>query len=190
MSGVEYNSNIAGGVFVFSGGTDTITFGEYNFLDNSDITTTAWVYPRNGTSFNTLIGTIGGGSNRNGFKMGWYSSYEMIFEAGNASTGGSRSTDPNTIIENEWQHIAYVFSRNGRTIKFYRNGLLIGTMQTVLPSSGTVSGGGYQYYKIGTMTDNSNPMTADLGELKVYKTQKTLNEIFDEYYATKVKYGL
>ena len=72
-----------------------------------------------------------------------------------------------------WRTNSEIFFKTD-TIKFYRNGLLIGTMQTVLPSSGTVSGGGYQYYKIGTMTDNSNPMTADLGELKVYKTQKTL----------------
>ena len=90
---------------------------------------------------------------------------------------GGNAEAPTGFVSSTYYHLTVVVTTN--SIKFYRNGLLIGTMQTVLPSSGTVSGGGYQYYKIGTMTDNSNPMTADLGELKVYKTQKTLNEIFD-----------
>jgi hypothetical protein len=189
MSGVEYDSNIARGVFIFSGGTDVIRFSGYDFLDNSDITATAWVYPRNGTSFNTLIGTVDGGTTAAGFKMGWDSNYEMRFEAGNGSgQGSSLATTNNIIIENEWQHITYVFSRNGRTIKFYRNGLLIGTIQSITPSGITPGGVNNQTYNIGARSNGGYPMTANLGELRVYKTQRTVDEILDEFNNTKRRY--
>lgn len=189
LSGVVYESATAGGVFNFDGGSDKISFSSYNF--GNTITTTAWIYPRNEYSINNLMSNCGANTTTNGFKMSWNgwntTNLNMNFEAGNGSSGGTKVTSTNTIVENEWQHICYVFDKINRTIKFYRNG------NEVVASGGTdpvANISTNQSWWIGSIGGSSYFMDANLGEFRVYKTLRNSSDILDEYNNTKSRYGL
>lgn len=189
LSGVVFEANTAGGTFNFDGGADKISFNTYNFGNN--ITTTAWIYPRNEVSINCLMANCGANTATNGFKMGWNNwtttNLTMNFEAGNGTAGGTQSTATNTIVENQWQHIAYVFDKTNRTIKFYRNGSEIATATGGTPVSNI---GTNQTWWIGSIGGNSYYMDANLGEFRVYKSLRSSSNILDEYNNTKSRYGL
>jgi len=189
LSGVAYESATAQGVFNFDGGTDKISFNSYNF--GNTITTTAWVYPRTEYSINTLMSNCGANTATNGFKMAWNNwettNRTMNFEAGNGSAGGTQSTAINTITENQWQHIAYVFDKTNRTIKFYKNGTEIATASGGTPVANI---GTNQTWFIGSIGGNSYFMDANLGQFRIYKSLRTTSEILDEYNNTKSRYGL
>jgi len=189
LSGVVYESSTAQGVFNFDGGSDKITFNSYNF--GNSITTTAWIYPRNEVSINCLMSNCGANTNTNGFKMGWNNwtttNLTMNFEAGNGSAGGTQSTATNTIVENEWQHIAYVFDKTNQTIKFYRNGSEIATATGGSPVSNI---GTNQSWWIGSIGGSAYYMDANMGQFRIYKSLRSTSDISDEYNNTKSRYGL
>lgn len=189
LSGVVYESSIAGGVFNFDGGTDRISFNTYNFGDT--ITVTAWVYPRNEPSINNLVSNAASNTSTNGFKMSWNAwtttNYNMNFEAGNGTSGGTQATAINTIVESTWQHIGYAFDKVNRTIKFYRNGSEVAQSGGGTPVANI---GMNQTWWIGAIGGNSYQMDANLGELRIYKSLRSASNILDEYENTKSRYGL
>jgi hypothetical protein len=190
LSGVVYNSLNYGGVFDFDGGTDTIGFGQYNF--GNTITVNAWVYPRNENSINCLMSNAGANTATNGFKMSWNNwtttNYTMNFEAGNGTAGGTQSTAVNTIVENQWQMITYIFDKVGQTIKFYRNGVEIATASGGSPVA-NISTNNSNWW-IGAIGGNSYFMDALMGEFKVWTSSKSEAEILSEYNSSKTRYGL
>ena len=189
LSGVVYESSTAGGTFNFDGVTDRISFNTYN-LGNT-ITTTAWVYPRSEFSINCLMSNCGANTNTNGFKMSWNgwntTNLNMNFEAGNGTAGGTQITANNTIVQNQWQHIAYVFDKVNRTIKFYRNGVEIATTGGGTPVANIQTN---STWWIGAIGGSSYYMNANLGQFRVYKTLRSGADILSEYNGTKTRYGL
>ena len=189
LSGVAFESSIANGVFNFDGGTDRISFNTFNF--GNTITVTAWVYPRNEYSINNLISNCGANTATNGFKMSWNgwntTNYNMNFEAGNGTSGGTQVTAINTIIESTWQHIGYVFDKTNKTIKFYRNGSEVAQTGGGTPVDNI---GMNQTWWIGAIGGSSYQMDANLGEMRIYKTLRTSSDILDEYNNTKTRFGL
>ncbi len=188
LSGVSYESGTAGGAFNFDGGTDKITFGQYNF--GTAMTVTSWLYPRNEYSINTIIANSGANQATNGFRIGWNSwntsNLNLVFEAGNGSAGGAQVTANNVVVNNTWQHIAYVFNQAGRTIAFYKNGVAQSTSGTPVASVGMNN----TNWWIGSIGGNSYYMNGNLGQFRVYKSLRTAGEILDEYNNTKSRYGL
>lgn len=188
LSGVAYESATAGGTFNFDGGSDKITFNQYNF--GTTITITAWLYPRNEFSINTVISNSGANLATNGFRIGWNgwntSNLALLFEAGNGSTGGAQLTANDTVTNNTWQHIAYVFDQANRTIKFYKNGVEQSTTGTPVASIGMNN----TNWWIGAIGGNSYYMNANLGQFRVYKSLRSVSDILAEYNATKTRYGL
>jgi hypothetical protein len=189
LSGVSYEGGIANGVLNFDGGTDTISFGTNDF--GNTITVTAWVYPRLESSINCLISNCAANTTTDGFKMSWNAwtttDYNMNFEAGNGSSGNTSATAINTVVENTWQHLGYVFDKTNRTIKFYRNG-----SEVAVASGGTpvANIGTNKSWWIGSIGGSSYQMDANLGEFRLYKSIKSSSDILDEYNNTKSRYGL
>ena len=188
LSGVAYESATAGGIFNFDGIADKITFNQYNF--GNAITITAWLYPRNEYSINTVIANSGANQATNGFRIGWNSwnttNLNLVFEAGNGSAGGAQVTANNVITNNTWQHIAYVFDQVNRTIKFYKNGVEQSTTGTPVASVGMNN----TNWWIGSIGGNSYYMNANMGQYRVYKSLRSASDILGEYTATKARYGL
>lgn len=186
LSGVVYESGIAGGVFNFDGGSDRITFGSYDF--GNQITVTAWVYPRNEASINTLMSNAFAGLSTNGFKLEWNNwqttDLRMLIEAGNGSSGNViQSTNP-IISENSWQFLTYVVDFTTPSGLLYQNGINIST------SGGIVSGISTSAdWNIGSMM-GAYYMNANLGEFKLFKSLLSPSEILDEFNNTKSRYGL
>ncbi len=188
LSGVVYESGTSGGIFNFDGVTDKITFNQYNF--GTTITITAWVYPRNEYSINTVISNSGANQATNGFRIGWNSwnttNLNLVFEAGNGSAGGAQVSANNVITNNTWQHIAYVFDQVNRTIKFYKNGVEQSTSGTPVASVGMNN----TNWWIGSIGGSSYYMNANLGQFRVYKSLRSASDILTEYTSTKARYGL
>lgn len=187
LSGVSFDGTTANGILDFDGGSDRITFSTYNF--GTQITVAAWVYPRTEFSINTLLANAGASQATNGFKMGWNNwnttNLRMNFEAGNGSSGGAQYSAV-TIVEDTWQHIAYVFDQANQTIAFFRNGTQVSTESVSTPVSNI---GMNNTWNIGSMM-GSYYMDAKLGELKVFKSLLSSSDISSEYNNTKSRYGL
>lgn len=190
LVGVSYVANIAGGVFDFDGIADTISFGRYNYGDN--ITINAWVYPRSEYSINCLMSNAGANTNTNGFKASWNGwntqNLNMNFEAGNGISGGTQFTGNNTIVENSWQMITYVFNRTAQTINFYRNGIQIAQAGGGSPVANI--GTNNANWWIGSIGGNSYYMDAYLGAFKIWTSIINESSILQEFNNSKSKYGL
>ena len=188
LSGVAYESSTAGGTFNFDGVADQISFGQYNF--GTVMTITSWIYPRNEFSINTIISNSGANQATNGFRIGWNSwqttNLNLVFEAGNGSAGGAQLTANNTVTNNTWQHIVYVFDQVNRTIKFYKNGVEQSTSGTPVANVGMNNASWW----IGSIGGNSYYMNANVGQFRVYKSLRSASDILAEYNATKTRYGL
>lgn len=190
MSGVVYESNVGGGSLNFDGGTDSIQFGRFNF--GNEITVNAWVYPRNEYSINTLMSNCGANVATNGFKMAWNNwnttNLTMNFEAGNGSAGGTQSTASNTVTENQWQMLTYVFNKTSQTIRFYRNGVNVATATGGSPVANI--GTDNNNWWIGSIGGGSYQMDANLGEFKIWTSLISESDVLSEFNTTKTRYGL
>ncbi len=188
LFGVAYDSAIASGTFNFDGVADKITFGQYNF--GTAMTVTSWLYPRNEFSINTVIANSGANQATNGFRIGWNSwntsNLNLVFEAGNGTAGGAQVSANNVIVNNTWQHIAYVFDQANRTIKLYKNGVEQATSGTPVASVGMNN----TNWWIGAIGGNSYYMNANMGQYRVYKSLRSASDILNEYNSTKSRYGL
>jgi hypothetical protein len=188
ISGVAYNSGVAGGVFDFDGISDKITFGQYNFP--ATMTVMAWVYPRSEFSINNLMSNAGANLATNGFKLSWNNwetqDRQVVFEAGNGSSGNVRTTPSDTVVENSWQMLTWAINFNTPTVTIYKNI----TSQTL--SGGIVSSisRNNPSWWLGAMGGSSYQMDAYLGEFKIWDSTLTLAQITTEYNASKARYGL
>jgi hypothetical protein len=190
LNGVSYDSNTNNGVFDFDGGSDRIQFSQYNF--GNTITVNAWVYPRNEYSINCLMSNAGANTATNGFKISWNNwnttNLTMNFEAGNGTAGGTQSTAINTIVENQWQMITYVFDKTNQTIKFYKNGVEIATASGGSPVA-NISTNNANWW-IGAIGGSSYFMNALMGEFKIWKSLRSGSEVLSEFNSSKSRYNL
>jgi hypothetical protein len=213
---VEFSSNVNNsslvdfdasndGVFNFTGqrqvaaANKTLRFTARDF--GNTITVSAWIYPRlKLPTFGTATGDIGGlltnvGANvaPSGFKFqidSWLGAPKWLsFQAGNGSTGGDDYTPNNTIVYDQWQHIAYEFDKVNRTIIFFRNGEPA-QLATTTDGLTVANIGTNQSFAIGGYTDGSYVLNAKLGDLKVYDTLLDATQIRHEYTSQKSRFGL
>jgi hypothetical protein len=190
ISGAAYNAGIASGVFDFDGGADKISFGQYNF--GNTITINGWVYPRSEFSINCLMSNAAANTNTNGFKASWNGwqtqNRNLNFEAGNGLAGGTQFTANDTVTENTWQMITYVFNRTNQTIKFYKNGVEIATTGGGTPVANI--GVNNPNWWIGAIGGNSYYMNAYMGAFKIWTSNLDTSSILQEFNSTKSRYGL
>jgi hypothetical protein len=191
--GVTYvtGTGISRNVFNFNG-SDHISFGQYQF--GSSFTISAWVYPRNKSSINGLLTNAGANQAPSGFKVGWNNwnsnNLTMLYEGGNGSTGNAQSTVSNTVVYDQWQYLTYIIDAANRLALFLRNGIPVDTASysnnQIVANIGTNN----PVFRIGTFTDGSYGMNAQLGYLKVYSGIRTVSEIQADYNASKSSFGL
>ncbi len=192
-AGVSYvtGTGISRNVFNFNG-SDYISFSQYQF--GTSFTISAWVYPRNKTSINGLLTNAGANQSPSGFKLGWNNwnsnNLTMLYEGGNGSSGNSQSSVNNTVVYDQWQHLTYILDITNRLVFFLRNGVPVDTASysnnQIVANVGTNN----PAFRIGTFTDGSYGMNAQLGYLKVFSGIRTVAEIQAEYNASKASFGL
>jgi hypothetical protein len=185
------SGSISRNVFDFSTG-DRITFGSYNF--GQSFTISVWLYPRSNNSINGILANVGANQAPLGFKIGWNNwltnNKTMIFEGGNGTSGGADATVENTIVYNTWQYLTYIIDKDTRRILYLKNGIPVTTAS--YSDNIIVSGLGTNnsVFTIGSFTDGSYSMNAQLGYLKVFNGVLTVGQIQTDYNNTKSSFGL
>jgi hypothetical protein len=192
-AGVSYvtGTGISRNVFNFDG-NDYVSFGQYQF--GTSFTISAWVYPRNKSSINGLVANVGSNQAPSGFKVGWNNwnsnNLTMLYEGGNGSSGNAQSTVNNTVVYNEWQYLTYIIDVTNQLVLFLRNGVPVDTASysnnQIVANIGTNN----PAFRIGTFTDGSYGMNAQLGYLKIYSGIRTVSEIEADFNASKSSFGL
>jgi len=134
-------TGIVNGGLDFDGSNDYVDTGVDGRLGftNSDLTFSAWVYPRGGvfpifTNYDSNQGYI--------FRLRFDNNGEPELYFG--SNGHAGPT--NEFVTNAWQHIAVTYDSANDTVRYYRNGEKIGTVDTSgdsIPTTGDTTRIGY-----------------------------------------------
>ena len=179
-------------IFNFTGANgvaNVITFPQFNF--GTQISATAWIYPRSKNDINGLLANTTANVAPSGFKFQWNwwqnNSRTIGMQAGNGTAGADNFTITNTINYNEWQHIGYVFDQVNRRIIFFKNGIPVDMMSSIEPVANI---GTNQPFNIGGYIGGSYTMNANLGYIKVFNTLLNASQILDDYNNTKAQFGL
>lgn len=187
--GVAYTgTGVVTPVFNFPGTAGAvISFPSYNF--GTSITAIAWIYPRPTSTINGLLANATSGVQPNGFKFQWNTwtndSRVIGMQAGNGTQGGDNFSVSNTIVYNEWQHVAYVFDQANRRVIFYRNGLPVDMQTSITPVANiNVSAA----FNIGGYRDGFYNMNAQLASIKVYNTLLNAAQIRADYDSTQARF--
>jgi hypothetical protein len=161
------------------------------FLNRSAYSFEVWVYPRTDTSSNypgfinreSNTGTGRDGYNLYYTKVGVAAGSNLVaterFGTGTQNSVGTTLTD--AVFFNNWQ--CYCTTYNGTTLSFYRNGVLIGSIESTVNVTNTTQvvtigqrGGVYSDSKIATT--------------KFYNTALTATEVSQNFNALRGRYGI
>ena len=165
----------------------SITFGQYNF--GSAFTISAWIYPRDKTSINGLLANTTSNQEPNGFKIGWNTwqanNRAFYFEAGNGISGNSDASVVEAITYDKWQHVTYIIDVTRRVVVFLLNGVPVDTISysdnITIENFGTTD----KAFRIGTFTNGSYSMNAQLGYIKIYNSVLSVADIAKDYEDSK-----
>jgi hypothetical protein len=182
-------TNISRKVFNMTGGN--IQFGNLNF--GNAFTISAWIRPSSKYSINAIITNGLPNVNTAGFKFGWHSwqseNKRLLFENGSGNTGewNVPTSADNTIVYQEWQHVACIFDRIGRTVLFMRNGIPVSTYDITTAPNVDVNN---PTFYIGSYVGGSFSMNAELGMLKVYNSVLTAYQVAEDFNANRAEFGI
>jgi hypothetical protein len=193
-AGVGYNqpgTSTTRKTFQFNG-TDSISFGSYSF--GTAFAVSAWVYPRSKFSINTILANASAGQAPSGFKVGWNnwntSNLTMVYEGGNGSSGSAQATVNNTVVLTTWQHLTYILDTTNQLVFFLRNGVPATTASYSTNQIVANLGTNNPTFRIGSFTDGSFGMNAELGYVKVFSGIPSVADVNADFQATKAAFGL
>lgn len=131
------------------------------------LTISWWMYPVSLKSY-----CLGLGENATSMMLRTDAQGNMQFCAGGAEAD-SRETKKAFVIANEWHHYAVTYNNTGR-VRFYRDGVLMGTVELKKDGSNVTSFACPQTFGIGL---ESAPMNGVIDELSIWQSTLTLAEI-------------
>ena len=130
LIGTEYNSSCGttasgfdlGGCYNFNGNSDYINMSLLNAqYENTIKTISAWVYPRNTTGFNPIVGELGSVNTNYGFGLEIRDG-KLYAESNN---GGSGMTISYPISSNVWSMATMTINSQKNELNLYLNGQLV-----------------------------------------------------------------
>lgn len=194
LSGNNYNGAMVGdmvytpnngGVMLFDGGNDYVSFADINALDGlNQITISFWM--------NKPILTYG--SAGDGLITKWGSTGNKTFAMLANSTGlsfyiysGSTAyilTIPHIPSANTWYNIIFMY--NGTAMTCYINGVLQATTTSVSITMNSTT----HPVKIGTYQNLNDFFKGNMNDVLIYNRALTTDEIYNLYNSTKHKYNI
>jgi hypothetical protein len=129
----------------------------------------------------------------------------MSFENGNGAQGAGFNTTTSSVVDNQWQHMAWTYNKTTSAINIYRNGQLRPysnanasgyVMQNFRTNMKFIIGSCYDnalssiYDPMQTVPNKEFQMNAYLGVLKITNTELSAQTILSDYQATKARYGV
>jgi hypothetical protein len=155
------------------------------------ISVCAWVYPRRQNTICGLFTNAAANTQTNGFKFQWNfwqrnpDSLNIGLEAGNGSTGGNSYTPDNVVTLNAWQHLGYVYDQVNRRIVFFLNGVPTTVLQTSVVANVNTNA----LVNVGGYSGGFFTMNAKLGYIHIFNTLLNATEIYDDFNASKTRFG-
>jgi len=149
-----------------------LNIGEFNW------TIEFWFYPNKTTDTDGVIFEIGTGPKAENNKITRLSLENSLstFILFNQAAGSELKIS--TILKNnEWQHIAFVYDANSKTIKHYVDGKLQDVVNNVLIKQ--LDEGDEDYFTIGRSGKWTNPLQGKIDELRF-----SLGKVYEEEYET------
>lgn len=180
-NGPTFNS-ANGGIIDFDGTDDFCNLNAPASLNNQYATHEVWVKldsPNNGIAQqiiarrNTSLGT---------FTMALSAFNRLVFNTRNSSDT-IFGLQLNTLPSTNWVHL--VHSYDGTTISAYVNGVLDASTTSL---SGPLNTGGSFDIVVAQNNNNANRMDGKIGLVRVYNRALSLNEVKQNYEATKARY--
>lgn len=169
VNGVGYTSSNSG-AFSFDGSNDFIDLGS-SIQNYSLFTTSFWI------NYNFFDGSHRSPLGDNSQQFG----YHILFLSGTIyigfSSGGFNGVVHNNISANNWYNFA-VTKNPSNDIRFYQNGILLGTVNNTATVSVNKIGVGYVY-------DN-----AKISSVQFYNRALSAQEIKNNFEATRDRYGI
>jgi hypothetical protein len=177
-------------VLNFTGST-YINFGQVNF--GSNFTISAWIYPSDNYSINTILANGPANVNTAGFKFGWNSwstrDLNLLFESGDGTAGNWQvpNTVSNTVVNGVWQMVTVIFYRSTNISVFLRNGVPVAMSSITTATNVSVN---QTNFNIGAYIGGSYRMEAQLGLLKVFNSSLTAGQVLADFDATRATFGI
>ena len=150
----------------------------YTNLINSDVTFETWIYPmwmNNSVQYDMIIFDNRSSSNlTNGFALGIYknasNNYALPYIYSNDGTDRINIpsiTGPTTMLNNSWNHIAYIIDKINSQVKAYLNGTEC-TTYNYYPNYTTI--GSWNSITIGSTVDDLKKFNGYIGSVKISNT--------------------
>jgi len=174
------------GYFLFDGVDDHIINSSVSGLptSNSDRSIELWVYPISTTHCFVQLGTGGGGNQVYIFQSYQIGALTYLFTDGINSDNNLTISGSQIPATNQWNHL--IFQSSGQSWSYYKNGTLItsGSWSTTINTAGGK-------FIIGKRDDSpASTSNARYGEVRIYNKILTVQEISQNFNATRAKYGV
>lgn len=192
-TGTLYNTTYSttnGGIFNFDGNADYIDFGKSptNF-PTGDISVFAWV---KGNSFranwNIFItkwfADVAGNSGGSDFHFDLYNNGTYVYQHV-YTTNRSDMYGITPLYTNTWYHVGFTISSGN--LQMYLNGATDGTVYTGAARSTAANS---NLWLGDARTNGAVTFNGSIGSVQIYNRGITFNEVFQNFNATKHKYGL
>ena len=180
LNGPIYDSDI-GGSLIFDGSNDEIYVNHadnLNFIGNQQYTALAWIYP-----------TLGGVTWHGVISKGNSQQYALTINSPNAyfhyetNQGGvaAMNSPVGSVSVNAWQYVGIRFDGSNKTI--WKNGAIMATQNASTLNSTTNT----EQLRLGE-ANNGEQFAGKISNVKIYNRALTLDEILQNYNATKSRY--
>jgi len=174
----------SGGYWTFdSSSQQNISFG-----DNFDLTTTnisgfVWGWVESATAQLPWIDKLSSGGN---YRLHTSATGQIIFGIRDGANVYQQMISNTGVVEfQKWNCIGFTFNNNTRTGKTYINGNLVQTSVFTIDRGNTS-----EVLRIGYQTNNGFGLNGRIATVSLYQKELTLNEIQQNYNATKSRFGL
>lgn len=160
------------GALVFDGADEYVDIGATGIPLTTNFTLEAWIYSdQSDANYNGIMGNQASSSTNRAPGLWIYQNTRIHYGFGNGTTWQSGSTPTNSIVEEQWNHIAMTYDSSPGEIKIYVNGVLIET-------KGSVTGTPVDPFRWIGRVDNY--FEGQIDEVRVWSITRTETELRDK----------
>lgn len=186
-NGVGFNGNEGKGVFTFDGVDDYILTGQS--MASEQFTIGGWIKSSNSSSsFRMILGKEPSDAYAWNYRI--YLNITDGYLVGDIRSDGSMKQIiyPVNMADGTWRYVLFSRDTATGTFNLYVNGVLVKTVSDT--STGTLSQSQIVWIGRSPYLGGSYPFLGSIGNVSIYNRALTADEVFQNYNATKTKYGL
>lgn len=186
-NGVGFNGNDGKGVFTFDGVDDYILTGQS--MASEQFTIGGWIKSSNSSSsFRMILGKEPSDAYAWNYRI--YLNITDGYLVGDIRSDGSMKQIiyPVNMADGTWRYVLFSRDTATGTFNLYVNGVLVKSVSDT--STGTLSQSQIVWIGRSPYLGGSYPFIGSIGNVSIYNRALTADEVFQNFNATKTKYGL